>query len=967
MAIRDVSTAATPGARLEVRLLVVDDDDVDRERVLRLLQRSSLDVRATEAASSADALRLVRMHEFDCVMLDNQLGDANGAELLPTLRRESLRDCPIIMVTGAGDEALAVRALRHGAVDYLTKTRLDSDVLVRAICNALEHHKMQLEIDVLHHRLRQRIDEQEAQIVQRDRDLKAILDHTPSVIGYWDARLRNRFGNQAHHDWLGVDALTLPGRHLREVIGADGFASTRSRVEAVLRGQSQRFEQDFMAPDGVTLRHTQVSLYPDMADDGTVRGFYSTLTDVTPMKQAQARAEELARFAEAVIDNSPVGCGVYRADGHCVMCNQALAAVGVRQSQALGLWSWLSERAPVLDQPAHATLADGSPRRVDVELRGEAGMPTSISCTLARIGHAGQPHLLLFAIDVTEQRRLHDAMASARDLAESAARTKTAFLANMSHEIRTPMNAIVGLSRLVLEGELPSGAREYLDKVYNAAVALLGLLDDVLDYSKIEAGQLRFEQLDFELEQALKRTVDVLGARIDQKGLELVVDLPPDLPRWLVGDPLRLSQVLNNLVGNAEKFTEAGHIHLIVRELPTIDPRRCLLRVSVQDTGVGIDVARANHLFEAFAQADSSITRRFGGTGLGLAICKRLVEMMGGQIGVVSSPGCGSEFWFTVDLPRAGENLERNGRQQHRVAGLRLLLVGGGTLASKVIDAQLQAWRVCVTHSGDVRDALQLVARAQGEACPFDVVLLDWQALDPAGQHAARQLWQGPPQNAQAPPRVLVTAFGRDAPICAPGSGAPDAVLIKPVMVSALLEALCGTAPGSAEPLAPPPTGVARAASQASLLKARAAPLAGARILLAEDNPVNQLVAQQVLERMGFKVHVVANGAQALAALEEAVMQPFDAVLMDLHMPVMDGLEATRRIRERVQWAVLPVIAMTAAALPEDHARCLEVGMVDHVAKPLVPERLLDALLKWIPPKTGSLSRALPESDKNAA
>ena len=954
--------------RLSIRLLVVDDDDVDRERVLRLLTRSNLNVKTMEAATGTEALRMVREHEFDCVMLDNQLGAASGAELLPALHRESLRDCPIIMVTGAGSEALAVQVLRDGAADYLSKFQLSTDILTRAIHRALERQQLRLEIEALQGRLQQRVDVQAIQLVERERDLRAILDHTPSVIGYWDNKLRNRFGNRAHRGLLGINPRALPGLHLRDVIGPLHFARNEARINAVLHGQAQAFEHDFITPSGAA-RHFQFSLRPDLDDAGTVRGFYATATDVTAVRRAQSRAEELARFAEAVIDNDAVGCGVYRIDGHCVMANAALeSALGAdsERLETLGLWTWVAQRATAVAAPARATMEDGQIRRCEVDLDGDAA-PRRLDCRLARILREGQPHLLLFANDITEQRKAHEALVSARDLAEVAARTKSAFLANMSHEIRTPMNAIVGLSRLALEDALPARARDDIDKVHTAAVALMGLLDDVLDYSKIEAGQLRFEQLGFNLEQALQRTVDVFAVRIGQKGLEFVVDLPPELPLQLVGDALRLSQVLNNLVGNAVKFTEKGHVHVVVREVPTVDPQRCLLRFSVHDTGIGIDAAQHASLFNAFMQADSSITRRFGGTGLGLTISQRLVEMMGGEMGVRSAPGHGSEFWFTANVLRADAAPDAVLRQPS-VASLRVLLVDEGSLAGQVNVAQLLAWQVRVTRAHDARAALRQVEQGQRLGDPFDAVLLDGQLLDLEKQSAlVRSLRRVGSGAATASPALVMMSSARKTAADVSADLLPDAALAKPVLASPLLAALQKFAtrrgsPGLANAAGTGVAGPSGAATQAEWLLARAAPLAGARVLLAEDNVVNQIVAQRILESMGLEVHVVGDGTQALAALEAATERPFDAVLMDLHMPVMDGLEATRRIRKRAAWAALPVIAMTAAALPEDRAHCFEAGMGDHVAKPLIPEGLLDTLLRWIPHATHSI----PDSTQRA-
>ncbi len=725
-------STAIQAQRLSIQLLIVDDDDVDRERVLRLLKHSDLNVQAREAANSDEALHMVHSHEFDCVLLDNHLGSASGLKLLPVLHRESLRDCPIIMITGAGNEALVVQVLRDGAADYLSKLQLSTDVLASAIHRALDQQRLQREIEAEQLRLQQRVEVQAIQLVEHERDLRAILDHTPSIIGYWDAQLRNRFGNRAHRGWLGINPHTLPGRHLRDVIGPLHFARNEAHILAVLRGQPQAFEQAFVAAHGVT-RHLQFGLRPDHDDAGVVQGFYATATDVSAIRKAQAYAEELAQFAEAVIGNDPVGCGVFHIDGHGVLSNAALdSALGVDADRlkALGLWGWMELRAKALVSPTRATLEDGLARRCELKLDGDDDDgPMHLDCRLARILRQGQPHLLLFTHDVTEQHLALATITSARDLAEVATQTKSAFLANMSHEIRTPMNAIVGLSRLALEDVLPASARDDLDKVHTAAVALMGLLDDVLDYSKIEAGQLRFEQIGFDLEQTLQRTADVFAARMSQKGLDFVVDLPPELPVHWEGDALRLSQVLNNLVGNAVKFTEAGHVHVVVRELPGTPAEPGLLRFSVHDSGIGIDESKQARLFNAFMQADNSITRRFGGTGLGLTICQRLVKLMGGEIGMTSAPGHGSEFWFTVKLHRPADAVAP-ALLGPSVANLRVLLVDGESLAHRVNLAQLLAWEVRVTLAANARAALKHIQEGLRSADPFDAVLLDGQQLN---------------------------------------------------------------------------------------------------------------------------------------------------------------------------------------------------------------------------------------------
>jgi PAS domain S-box-containing protein len=926
-------------------MLVVDDDDVDRERVRRLLAASPLETDVEEAASGAEALRMVKARAFDCVVLDNQLGDASGAELLPQLHRQACRDCPIIMVTGAGSETLAARVMLEGAADYLAKAQLDVDGLVRSIRRSMEHHRLQGELEVLRRQLEQRVEEQAATIRQRERDLQALVDNAPTVMGYWDRSQCCRFGNPTHGDWFGIDPQQLQGKTLREVLGKEPHAAIAPRIEAALSGQTQRFEWTVPARAGRPARHAQVQLRPDLADDGGVPGFYATMTDVTPIKAAQGRAEELLRFSEAVIENSPIGIAVFRAGGACVVANTAFVDVLGEDFQALYRSDFRLRpawRSCGLVDEALATLDDGLTRRLDVALPVPRGGAVQLACALARVDRGGEPHLLLLGEDITERRQALEALVAARDAAETAARTKSAFLANMSHEIRTPMNAIVGLSRLALEDELPPVAREYLDKVHTSAVALMGVLDDVLDYSKIEAGYLHFEHIRFDPEETLQRVADLFQARIEQKALAFSVELSPRAPRHVKGDPLRLSQVLTNLVGNAVKFTEAGRIHVkvdVVEEEPAGET--CALRFSVSDTGIGIAADRQAALFEAFVQGDESITRHFGGTGLGLAICKSLVQMMGGAIGVDSHPGEGSEFWFTARFDSPADPAADE--EAPDVVGRRVLVVDGNPLTRRILVRQLRSWGVVVTMASDVDSALAQVDRLRRSGLSLHALLVDHEVVRAQGSAALlRRSTEG------RPPAFLVMMNAGERDAFLHGQTHPaDVVLIKPVLASRLLEALHRSMGEGQAPGVPNRAGGSPQA-RSDALRAMAAPLHGARVLLAEDNRLNQIVAAELLRRAGLEVTVVDDGAQAVAALRESPGDRFAAVLMDLHMPVLDGLEATRRICAQPGGMAIPIIGMTAAALPEDRARCIEAGMVDHIPKPVIPEHVIRVLLRWV-------------------
>jgi len=919
-----------------LKMLVVDDDDVDRERVRRFLSRSTLAVDVTEAESGSQALQLIRRQAFDCIVLDNHLGDTTGAELIELIQKEERVACPIIMVTGAGSETLAVQAMQGGAYDYLPKTQLSADVLHRSVHRAVELYKVQQQLKQIHDSLEQRVDQQAATIRQREKDLRALVDNSPMAMAYWDRDLRCRFGNLSWSHWFRTANHDLKGQQLSDVLGGIHYADVASYVAEALGGVPQAFEQKLQRDEQPGVRWVYWQLRPDLTDDGQCLGFYSTVSDITDSRAAQDRIVELLHFSAAVIDNSPIGIAVFQSDGACALSNQSfLDMCGERQDwTTTALWPHVQ-----------TTLEEGQPCRVDVLLSSGAEPTLHLECALARFDRAGSHHILVIARDVTEQIRDHAALVSARDSAESAARTKSAFLANMSHEIRTPMNAIVGFSRLVLEDELPRSTRGYLEKLHTSALALMDILDDVLDYSKIEAGFMHLEHARFVLEESLQRVVDLFQARMEQKRLQFTIDIAPDVPRVVLGDPLRLSQILTNLVGNAVKFTDSGFIHLKITANRLSDAdTSTLLQFVVSDSGVGVAPDMQAGLFEAFIQGDSSITRRFGGTGLGLAICKRLAHLMGGEIGVRSRPGHGSEFWFTICVDALVEYPTLDGAAD--IAGRRALVIDPNALASRSLQRQLRAWHV-VPHAGeDLAAGMAQLERLRRKGLAVDTLVIDGALIKQADALALTQLLEAASLAAARPVMFFVTAtHGErlemrgvlDLP-------EPHAVLSKPVLASRLLEAFHATQRheiGDAQ-------GKARWRADSDHLRTMASPLRGAKVLLVEDNELNQIVADEFLRRCNMHVTVVGNGLQAVEMLQGATSDGFDVVLMDMHMPVMDGLEATRRIMNMPHVKHLPVIGMTAAVLPEDRQRCQEVGMVDHIAKPVIPEHLIAVLLKWV-------------------
>ena len=537
--------------------------------------------------------------------------------------------------------------------------------------------------------------------------------------------------------------------------------------------------------------------------------------------------------------------------------------------------------------------------------------------------------------EIDNHKRTQEELLLAKEDAELASQYKSEFLANMSHEIRTPMNAILGLTHLVLQTELNTKQHDFLSKINTSASSLLRIINDILDYSKIEAGKLEIEDIPFNLDAVLDNLSNIITIKAEEKGLEVIFDVQPEMPRWLVGDPLRLEQILSNLFSNALKFTSKGEIILFATVIEK-DDKHVKVEFSVKDSGIGMTKKETMKLFRAFTQADGSTTRKFGGTGLGLSICKNLVQLMGGEIHVTSEPGVGTTFTFTILFEIDNEQVQKGHLIVDQFKKKKCLIVDDNDISRTIFMQNLESFSLnCEAVSSGIK-AIEVLKNAKE---PFDLVILDWKMPEMDGIETAKRI-RDHHAITKKPEILMVSAYGREEVIHKAKEAGFDSFLLKPVNRSVLFNAIVDIIGEKTQEISYKKSTKNKQTANEALKKIK-----GAHILVVEDNVINQEIILELLKDAGFKMSLANNGREAVEAVEK---NEYDLVFMDIQMPELDGLEATRYIREK-GITDLPIIAMTANAMSGDRDISLKAGMNDHVTKPIDPPKLFESLIRWIP------------------
>ncbi len=815
----------------QITILIIDDEPTIRLSYAKLLE--DMDYRTLLAENGRVGLDIFDREKVDLVLVDLRMPEMDGMEVLARITKMS-PDTPMIVVSGTGVIADAVKALHQGAWDYLLKPIKHFSVLIHAVTNALEKARLIRENRTYHEHLEDLVQIRTAELKKHRDHLEELVDNRTRSLRESEERFR---------------ALTEKGSDIITIINEETkceYASPSVSKYGYLQEELIGYPlKHFMHPEDIPLVKKQFCL--------SLKNIGKTFK-INEFRIRDKKGSWI--IFEGTFTNMPTQPGVYG-----VVFN----------------------------------------------------------------GH-----------EITHLKRAETELKKAKEEAESANKAKSEFLANMSHEIRTPMNGVIGMTELLLDTDLDDEQLEYADIVKNSGESLLALINDILDFSKIESGKLEFEMIDFQLRTTLESAANLLSVKAVDKDLEFLCFISPDLPLSVKGDPGRLRQVIINLAGNAIKFTEEGEVAVFAESLYETD-HGVMLKIRISDTGIGISKKQIQDIFSPFTQAETNTTRIYGGTGLGLSISKQLVEKMGGEIGVESEKQKGSTFWFTAWLEKA-ETVNNLVPVFTDLTNVKVLVVDSNTTNRFLITTYLKTWGCRFSQTADAETAFKMLVDAAKTSEPFQVAVLDMTTTDESSESLGSRIKAD--KNIFATCLILMTSIGNKGDAKRFSGIGFSGFLSKPIRQNVLHDAIA-LALGRSEQ---PETGYKKPIiTQYVVSEARKS---NTRILLVEDDKINQAVAKGILNKLGYSCDVATDGQEALESLARS---PYDLVLMDCRMPVMDGFTTTREIRNsELGIQNLPIIALTAYAIKGDREKCLAAGMDDYISKPINPGELAEKLNKWL-------------------
>jgi PAS domain S-box-containing protein len=804
------------------------------------------------------------------------------------------------------------------------------------------------------------------QHIQREHDrLQGYLDTTGVLFVMLDTKGRYTFVNRQYARFFGRPAEEFVGRQWKSFSIIEDFKTDPDllfhQIEQALVADTNypwqvRINDQMAVYEGTVswngqLRNLRWNASFLRDDKGEISGLALAGDDVTERNRAesalkQAYAELAASQAQlqAIMDNSPILIYTKDLEGRYILANKEANELFKRLGfeGAIGRVDtecWPDEEMEKVRYNDQLVYEQAQTVQFEEHITVAGERHDYIAYKFPLYNQDGEIYAISgISTDITELKRVSEELSLAKQIADDANQAKSEFLANMSHELRTPMNVVIGMSQLLAQTELSTKQLNYAEKISLSAKSLISIINDILDFSKVELGKLVLEQIDFSLEVIVQNIADMFVHRAGEKGIELLYSISPDVPLKLVGDSLRINQILVNLISNALKFTHQGEIIIRIDKIAETQ-QHVSLQFEVADTGIGMSQAQQAHIFDAFTQADSSTTRNYGGSGLGLAITKRLVELMGGKIWLESREGLGSTFTFTIVLERQDHEFISLPADVELLRGLKTLIVDDNASSRDIIQGMLEAITFDATQSSSGREAIAKLQSATSE--PFQLVLMDWKMPGMDGVDAARYI-KTQLKLPVTPKIIIISAYGQEAFFHQIGESYIDAFLLKPLSRALFIETvakLFGLGISKAEKQLP---------EQAQLLRDYKTRLRSARILLVEDNEINQEVAREILQVADIDVSTAFNGQEAIEMLRN---QQYDAVLMDVQMPVMDGYQATKQIRQTLKLSSLPIIAMTANAVSGDRERSIATGMNDYISKPFDMMDLFATLVRWVPPQ----------------